>query len=130
MLLLLGRMVVAGGTVGGSGNNGIVMAGTMGAGVGSERRTSTGSVSGLSGGEDAVTAGGRDVRASRPFVFRLVCAGFLPIVSVVFGEDRDGGGRKKRVRGWGLVDCVSWTVRRESGRAGRESRAVVSRRWW
>ena len=82
MLLLLGRMVVAGGTVGGSGKNGSVRAGTMGAGVGSERRTSTGSGSGLSGGEDAVTAGGRDVRMILHFVFLLVGAAFLPIVSV------------------------------------------------
>ena len=49
-LLLLGRMVVAGGTVGGSGINGRVMAGTMGDCVGSERRTVTGSGSGLPGG--------------------------------------------------------------------------------
>ena len=77
MLLLLGRMVVAGGTVGGSGKNGSVMAGTMGAGVGSERRTSTGSGSALSGGEDAVTAGGRDVR-----LILFVGPAFLPIVSV------------------------------------------------
>ena len=77
MLLLLGRMVVAGGTVGGSGKNGSVMAGTMGAGVGSERRTSTGS--GLSGGEDAVTVGGRDVCMILHFV---VGVAFLTIVSV------------------------------------------------
>ena len=68
---------MAGGTVGGSGNNGIVMAGTMGAGVGSERRTSTGS--GLSGGEDAVTVGGRDVCIILHFV---VGVAFLTIVSV------------------------------------------------
>ena len=68
--------------------------------------------------------------------FLLVVAFCRPIVSVVYGEDRVSGGietvegGKKRVRGWGLVDCVSGTVLSESGKAGRESRAVVSRRWW
>ena len=92
MLLLLDRMVVTGGTVGSSGITGSVMAGTMGACVGSERRTSTGSGSGLSGGEDAVTAGGRDVRMILHFVFLLVGAAFLPIVSVFFVEDHVSGG--------------------------------------
>ena len=92
MFLLLGRMVVTGGTVGGSGKNGSVMAVTMRAGVGSERRTSTGSGSGLSRGEDAVTADSRDVCMILHFVFHLVGAAFLPIVSVVFVEDRVSGG--------------------------------------
>ena len=52
------------------------------------------------------------------------------------GADRVSGGietvegGETRVRGWGSVDCVSWTVLSESGKAGRESRAVVSRIWW
>ena len=50
VLLWLGRRVVTGGTVGGSGKKGSVMAVTRGAGVGSERRTATGIGSGLSGG--------------------------------------------------------------------------------
>ena len=130
VLISLCRRVVAGGTAGGSGKEGSVMAGKRGAGVGSGIGTSMGSGIELSG------AGGREARPNRPFGFFLVVPFGRPMVSVVYGEDRVSGGietvqgGKTRVRGWGLVDCVSGTVLSESGKAGRESRAVMSRRWW
>ena len=91
VLLLLGRRVVTRGTGGGSGKKGSVMAGTKGAGIGSEIWTSTGSVSELSGvlmwGQQVV---GTLVRVGPSFSFWWVFC--RPIVSVVYGEDRVSGG--------------------------------------
>ena len=110
-LLLLGRMVVAGGTVGGSGINGRVMAGTMGACVGSERRTVTGSGSGLPGGEDAAIAGGRGVRKC----FVVFWGGQWSVSIWVTEEERDDNegiygvwNRIIRMGGW-----EAGTVRRD-----------------
>ena len=76
VLLLLGRRVVAGAIASGSCITGGVMAGKMGAGVGSGIETLTGSGSEPSG------AGCRDALTGRPFCFFVVVTFFRPMVAV------------------------------------------------
>ena len=78
-LLLLGKMLLVGRTVGGSGINGSVMAVIIGACVGSDRGTATGS-GGVLVSADVAIAGGRGLRGT--FVFYLFAAGFRAMVSV------------------------------------------------
>ena len=101
ILLLLGRMVLVGGTVGGSGINGSVIDGTVRARVGLERSTSTGSGGGLSVFVDAAGAGGLGVRILfvwRCFFYplcrclssRIVCRARLRRWRVGKNESEDG----------------------------------------
>ena len=80
-LILLDKMLLIGGTVGGSGRNDSVMAVTIGTCVGSEGGTTTGSGSGMVSADVAI-AGGRGFRGT--FCFFLFAAGFRAMVSVFY----------------------------------------------
>ena len=75
-LLLLGKMLLVGGTVGGSGMNCSVTDVTIGVCVGSDRGTATGSGGGPVSADVAIS-GGRGFRGT--FVFFLFAAGFRPM---------------------------------------------------